>query len=241
MHIAICDNEKKDLEILKKIISEFALHSNKEVSLSSFDNAQHLLTSIESGTYYNLILFDILMPELNGIDAAKIIRKSNTDTKIVFTTTSRDFAIDAFAVKATDYLLKPISSKMLFPILEEIETLGSQGVMIQTKFGLKKIMPSKLLYGEVRGHIVLWHFITGAIIESRDSMTNVLNMISKYGNFLKIHRSFFINLDLVTEFSKKDVSVTLNGNIKLYIPRAKYAEIYSKYVDYQKGGGLNEK
>ncbi len=241
MHIAICDNEKKDLEILSNLVSMYATKNNKDISLSVFDSASKLLYSIEDGSYYSLILFDILMPELNGIEAAKIIRKLGIDTQIVFITISRDFALDAFAVKANNYLLKPINEKTLFPILEELELSDSQGVVIETKEGLKKITPNKLLYGEVRGHTVFWHFTTGAIIESRGSITNALNTIADYGAFLRIHRSFFINIALVTEISQKELCVILKGNKRLNIPRAKYAKIHEAYINYERGGVINEK
>lgn len=93
-----------------------------ELSCQGFENAVDLLASIEHQNY-DLLFLDVLMPGLNGLQAAREIRQKNDRIKIVFLTSSPEYAVESYSVQATNYLLKPATEERLFPILDQLADL----------------------------------------------------------------------------------------------------------------------
>ena len=108
MRIAICDDKKSErqkvIEALGSVIDHF--------STDEFDNGSALLES-HAKHPYDLIIMDILMPEMNGIDTAASLRKNDTNTPLIFLSTSEEFGVQSYRVLAFDYLLKPIDRAQL--------------------------------------------------------------------------------------------------------------------------------
>ena len=101
-NIAICDDNIADLSNMVSLIGDYqSLQRDKHnLHITSFQNAFDLIASMESGQHYHLVLLDVLMPHLTGMDAAKEIRQFNQDVKIIFMTSSPEFAVDSYSVNA---------------------------------------------------------------------------------------------------------------------------------------------
>ena len=109
MKIAVCDDDR---QVLLSVLSQLASYQEQrqtELSSQGFENAVDLLASIEHQNY-DLLFLDVLMPGLNGLQAAREIRQKNDRIKIVFLTSSPEYAVESYSVQATNYLLKPASS-----------------------------------------------------------------------------------------------------------------------------------
>lgn len=242
MRIAICDDMDDDLELLSAMLGRYKEKTNTDMEISAFERSDDVLSAIRLGARFDLIFFDILMPGLSGIDAARILRETNSETQLVFITVSRDFAIDAFAVRARDYLLKPINELTLFALLDDmgIEKAENRGFVISTKSGLRKIYPHQLAYCEVLGHTVMWHLASGAVLESMGTLKKTMDLLEGYEGFIQIHRSFLVNFAYIVEFHRSDFSVELTGMSRLPIPRARFTEIMEAYKQYVSEGGGKE-
>ena len=118
LKIAICDDLRIFLRKTKEVLDKW---DNKpdNLHISLFEDADALLQahSIEP---FDIILLDVVMPLLGGIEAAREIRQSDKNVKIVFLTTSPDFAVESYTVKANNYLLKPIEPQTLYACLDEL-------------------------------------------------------------------------------------------------------------------------
>ena len=122
LKIAICDDNIADLSNMVSIVNEYnALQMDKhKIEYTAFNSALDLIAAMESGQQYELTLLDILMPFMTGMDLAKEIRQFNQDVKIIFLTSSPEFAVESYSVGAYYYALKPIWKDKLFILLDKV-------------------------------------------------------------------------------------------------------------------------
>lgn len=112
--IAVCDDEILECSALAKKIKSICENLNTEVSVKQFYHANDMAVSDDN---FDLIFLDILMPEINGMEVAKQIRKSKTKSKIVFVTVTKDYVFEAYDVEAYHYLMKPVNQDKLKNII----------------------------------------------------------------------------------------------------------------------------
>ena len=130
----IVEDELPAREELKYFIDE-----EKEIKLiAEFDNPLDTLTFLEKNSV-DAIFLDINMPDMNGISLGKIITKMYPDTKIIFITAYKDYAVDAFEIKAYDYLLKPYSESRIRNLLKSLVNIKNETVNTVKNNNLKKI------------------------------------------------------------------------------------------------------
>ena len=121
MRIAICDDNKMDLQYVTIVVEEFFNKKNITPKIDKFVNPRLLLNKLteDENLLYDLFILDVVMPQ-NGIIVAQKINKLFPNAVIIFQSTSRDFAADAFRVRALDYFLKPINKIQVFETLERL-------------------------------------------------------------------------------------------------------------------------
>ena len=113
MNIAICDDLPAQSELIHTAaLDYFSRHKEQEVEFSIYNNSLLFLDSLKSTGGFDILLLDICMPGINGTEVAREIRKRQDKCEIVFLTTSDEFAVDAFALKAAHYLLKPFTQEL---------------------------------------------------------------------------------------------------------------------------------
>lgn len=163
MKIAICDDDSQELLYVNRLIDEYSSHCSTKEKLEflSFKSSMELLISIEKGTHFDIFLLDIIVPEINGIELASKIRNNNHAAKIIFLTSSPDFAVDSYSVGAFNYLLKPIQKDKLFSVfgeaISEICSQPQQSIVIKAQNRLTKVFLHELIYVEVIGRTIYFH------------------------------------------------------------------------------------
>src|SRR5574344_1361863 len=118
MRIVTCDDDQAVIDNIKAIIFRND-QAPKDIELTSYSNSTKLLSALEDGKDYDIFLLDILMPEINGMELAKAIRRTDKTSLIIFLTSSPEFAVDSYDVNAFGYLLKPVSETKLFALLSK--------------------------------------------------------------------------------------------------------------------------
>lgn len=122
LNIAICDDEINDITILKKYISRYNVetdNNNNNIVVSSFLSAKELLLDY-SNNRYDVVLLDIEMPDINGMDLAKQLRETADDPFIVFTTSCPEYMHESFEVQPFQFLTKPIEYKAVRKLFSDI-------------------------------------------------------------------------------------------------------------------------
>lgn len=241
MDIAICDDNNIELLQISKIVEEFIDTHLVEHSItySAFQNSTDLLLAIDNGKVFDILLLDIVMSPMNGIQLAYEIRNKNTVSKIIFLSSTPEYAVDSYSVDAFYYLLKPIKKERLIPLLERASTdiLDKMGkyIIVKCRAGISKIFLSKLQYIEVIGRTICLHLKSGEVLESFGTMVNFEAQLLPDKRFAKPHRSYIVNMDYIKNFSPEGITTTTGAFIP--ISRNIYKEVKQVYIDYSFDGG----
>ena len=100
LHIAICDDQPDQIRSIRQSSERYFQDKQDTVSYETFDNAFSFVDTINQGAIFDIVLLDVCMPGILGTEVAQELRKFSSSTEIIFLTTSDEFAMDAFAVKA---------------------------------------------------------------------------------------------------------------------------------------------
>lgn len=235
-NIAVCDDNIADLSNMVSLIGDYqSLQRDKNsIRTTSYQNAFDLIAAMESGQQYDLVLLDVLMPFLTGMDAAKEIRQFNQDVKIIFMTSSPEFAVDSYSVNAYYYALKPIWKEQLFVLLDKVisetEIHLGESLLIKSKTGLTRVFINKLEFIEVIARTIFYHLNDNSIIEATGSISELEKILTSYPCFIKTHRSYIINMAHIDTLRQRDI-ITLSGSL-VPVARANYNTIKSAYLSF---------
>lgn len=236
LKIAICEDNIEDLSNMVSIINSYkAIHLDKhKIEYTAFTSALDLISAMESGHNYDLVLLDILMPFMTGMEAAKEIRQFNQDIKIIFSTSSPEFAVESYTVGAYYYALKPIWKEKLFILLDkvisEMDFQEGMSFLIKSKTGLTRVYINNLEFVEVIGRTLIYHFTDGSVLEATGSMSELENELLTIPCFIKPHRSYIVNMEHISTLNQREIkmrSLTL-----VQMAKANYATVKSAYIEY---------
>ena len=230
MYIAICDDQEFELNTLKDLIEKWQSYHHITLPCKWFRSAAEMLDAAEKETF-TLYLLDVMMPGTNGIDAAKEIRTFDQTAEIVFLTSSPGFAYESYGVHALDYLLKPISAEMLFPLLDKLflkEQKPEEGLSMRCSGALIRILFSHLTYVEVIGKHLYFHLADGTTHEVYASLKDYAPLLLARPEFVQIHRSYIVNMFQVAELSPKGIHTFSGANLP--ISRLLYSKVQKEYV-----------
>ena len=166
--IALCDDETEQLQKTTQMIKEYQYsHTGEDFRVECFESADKMLDLIEEKEYFpDLILMDIYMPDKMGIDAARELRQMGNRCRLVFLTTSREHALDAFEVEAVQYLVKPLSKEKMYALLDrfvrEMEEARKKYILLRTEGVVQRVAVDDITFCEAQGKVQYVHFTDGS-------------------------------------------------------------------------------
>lgn len=243
MRLALCDDEAQQLVQTEAFLAEYsAQRPDTPVTVTSFPSGTVLLEHLRSKGTFDLYLLDMLMPGENGIQLGMDIRALDEVGHIAYLTSSPDFAVDSYRVKAMDYLLKPLEKGRLFQVLDETaETLRRREqayVTIKTREGLRRLSLVSVVYAELVGRCVHYHLSDGSTVEGmslRGSFQDAVAPLLAYPPFVLCATSFIVNLAFVEMIEASGLRLTSGKIIPLSRPLR--AEVTGRWMDYCLEGG----
>lgn len=232
--IAFCDDDMEVLHQMNELLDRYRAERNEDITYAAFQSPFELLTEIEKGIRPDILFLDVVMPGQNGMDVAKEIRQYDTNMKIIFLTSSPEFAVESYSVGAYFYQLKPIWEESFFrlmdSVLAECTKTQENSLILRSKEGITRIDLEKLEYCEVIGRTLFFHLGNGKVFESVGSLDDLFLQLKPYGNFLRPHRSFLVNMDYIQNISYR--AIKLISLAEIPIPHGKCSEIKNKYLEY---------
>ena len=238
MKIAICDDDSQELNRISSFIDTYKRIRNVPLIYSTFLSAAELVSKVSSEGY-NILFLDILMPGINGMQAAHEIRSIDAEVKIVFLTTSPEFAVESYEVKAYDYILKPVSKDKLFSLLDAVfaeEQMLMEGLTIKTQSGIARILFSRLAFVEIMNKKLYFNMADNSVQEVTSSLAAFEEKLLARSEFVKVHRSYIVNLWQVSELRSNEI-ITNSGKT-VPVSRLLYKsvrEAYMKHLFLEKG------
>lgn len=231
MKIAICDDDLQELLLIASLLEEYKTNVTEELSIVTFLSGLELLTALQDEPY-NLILLDVMMPGLNGMQTAKEIRTINETVKIIFLTSSPEFAVDSYRVRALNYLLKPATREQLYPILNELSEESHQPktvLSIRTRTRLFALPYNQIEYLEVMSKTLSFHLADGRQEEISGNLNDYESALLAQPGFIKTHRSYLVNLRWVMNVKQWELTTFSGQNVP--ISRRSYQQVCKAYME----------
>ena len=232
MKIEICDDEIYFIDAICPLLEQWAKERGITLTLYRFTNGDDLVEAHQK-EWMDLIILDVIMPLLNGMDVARELRNMNQTVPIIFLTSSREFAVDSYEVKAFHYLIKPVDRTKLFLILDDFLKTCNQpktSFTAKTADGFCRIVIADVDYLEAQNKQVLVHLTNGRTIVIRELFSRCAEVFSPENGFCCCHRSYIVNLNNVESFSKTEV-ITANKAV-IPISRNNYVAFKGTYFSH---------
>ena len=230
VYIAVCDDQIEELEKLTGLLEAWRTDRKANVRYQTFRSAAELLDAAQREGF-TLYLLDVLMPGMSGMEAAREIRAFDAAAEVVFLTTSPGFAYESYGVRALEYLLKPISGKLLFPVLDKLslrEQRPQDGLTLKAGATLVRVPFSQLAYVEVSGKHLYFNLTDGQVREVVGSLKDYEPLLLARPEFMRIHRSYIVNMLQIDELSPAGVHTFSGANLPA--SRLLYPQLQKDYM-----------
>ena len=232
LYIAICDDSLLEGQAVTQLIDYFAQTRNIHVRYQLFQDAENMLRAIPNEKFTHYIL-DVMMPTMDGITAAQELRNLDTDAKIIFLTSSKEFAYQSYRVKAHDYLLKPLDSAEFLALLDQLQNTedSSEACLVIPKGrSFFRISPKRLAYLEVNRKKLYFHLTDGQVWELTGTLAEFEQSLLSRPDFVKIHRAYIVNLNQISVLSPNGCIMLLGQNLP--ISRLLYNQVHDCYMNH---------
>lgn len=230
MRIAICDDEARGRERIQTLLEkEFT-----QVQTRQFDSGMTLLTAVREGYQPDILLLDIAMEGMNGMETARQI-KALSDVILIFVTGVKEQVFQAFDVGAFHYLVKPVEEERLKEVLSRAmqEVNKRQGapkfLLIKSGGTHRKVPVEDILYVENNGRKVVVHTKTEKL-EYYERMNHLEEVLGE--GFYRCHRGYLVALRAISGYD--NTSITVSTGEKIYLAKQKYSEFVKLYCRFLK-------
>jgi DNA-binding LytR/AlgR family response regulator len=161
--------------------------------ITEFPSGEEFLSVFEKGKF-DLILLDIYMGGMNGVETAYEIRKRDVEVLLAFCTSSNEFASESFEVGARFYLRKPVTAEGISTMLRRLSLDDVENNRAVTLPDGKPVRARSILYTEVADHAVTLYLKNSAPVRVRTSHTEIESLLSPLGYFYSPSKGIVVNL-----------------------------------------------
>lgn len=227
MRVAICDDEKIQLSITKTSVEN--AYNSLDLIVDTYTSGVDLLSAVDAANY-DLIILDIEMPGLNGIETAKKLRKIEDKTAIVFLTSHVEYALEGYEVNALRYLTKPANTEKLSEIITYLleQKKKDKRILLRNSEDVEMVCVADIYYMEAQDQMI-------RVVTDKGEYRNRYNLgdyeteLSAYG-FFRIHRGYLINLGHVLRLAGREL--VMEDGASLPISRTKEAALKNALLHY---------
>lgn len=233
---ALCDDEKLELDKMEAMLRTYCeSRPDTAVLTQRFESAEELLCAVEKEDYRpDLILMDIYMPGKSGIEAARELRELGSGAGVIFLTTSKEHALEAFQVEAVQYLVKPVTEQELFPVLERlwdvIDKEKKKYFLFKTEGGIRRVSPQSIVFCEAQKKYQIIYLTDGTQLRLHMTMTALYGELSDCSEFVRVGATYIVNLMHVENLNARQIQMA--GQRIIYLPRGSYKPLREQYFRY---------
>lgn len=235
--IAICDDEIQELNRAHDLLVKYKKECTQyEISIVTFSAPLELLYYVENQGGFDVYLLDVYMAGMIGTDAARELRKLDDKGEIIFITTSRHHALDAFEVDAAQYLIKPYTEAAIYVALDKVmkrlKVERRHMITIKTSEGIQRLFIRDVVFTEPgRNNYQVIHTIQGKKSEVRITATELFELLSQTRNFVRCGVSIILNLRYVRQITKE--MMIFDSGEQISYPYRAYQNIKNEFLRYQ--------
>ncbi|MCI9032271.1 MAG: response regulator transcription factor [Clostridia bacterium] len=214
INVGIIEDDELAASRLAEMLKLYGQEKNASFSVSIFDSAEEALR--QAAGKFDVLFIDIELGGLDGMSAAREIRKNDEKTVIVFVTNVARLAVEGYSVGALDYIVKPVGKARFFQtmngVMKKLERLRSVKIAVSTTGGTALLDSAEITYVEVFGHCLVYH-TGGESVSEWAPLSRAEKILSNYG-FARCSKSCLVNLRYVTGIDG-DEAVVAGKKIKI--------------------------
>ena len=229
LHVAICDDEENEIEYLKYAVEDWAKKEDIITNIETYASAESFLFQYEECKNYQILLLDVEMSGMSGIDLAKKIRQNQDNVEIIFITSHFEFIGVGYEVDALHYLVKPVKAGKMEEVLSKAKCkieAGEPSIIIHYEGEVVKLYEKEILYLESLSHYVTI-YTKGKEYKIKANISTFAQKLSE--DFYQTHRSYLVSLKHIMRISRD--SVTLDNGRQVPLARGKYDQINRAYIE----------
>lgn len=228
LHIAICDDEKPEREYLTQLSQEWTALRKMNAVFSQFDSAESFLFHFSEDKSLDILMLDIQMRGMNGVELARNIRQDNNTIQIVFVTGYPDFMAEGYDVSALHYLMKPVQKDKLYEVLDKAAAhlqSAPRTILFPKAGGAVRIKADDIIYAEVLSHTTVLHLVNG----KEEFQMRISDMEKLLGDgFFKCHRSYIVSMKYVRRVTR--TAMVLEDGREIPLSRNVYDEANQAFI-----------
>lgn len=229
LRIAIVEDDPDDAKTICEYCDRYAKENGKEFSVNVFANGYDFVSKEHFD--FDIIMLDVKMPYMNGLETAKKIRETNEHVVIVFITSMQQYAIHGYSVDATDFIVKPVKYQMFCLKFERILSIAQRKrgkiVAIKTGKDVRYLDVADIFFVEMQNRKLVYH-TSSEDFDVWGAMKDAVNLLTPFG-FALCNSGILVNLKYVEEITGNGVVV--NG-ITLPLSRPKKKEFSAALASY---------
>ncbi|MFA9376411.1 MAG: LytR/AlgR family response regulator transcription factor [Lachnotalea sp.] len=236
LNIAIVEDDDREANILEEYISEYGKTNKETFQIERFKNAINLLENYRH--VYDIIFMDIMMPQINGMEAAVKLRELDNVVILIFVTNMAKYAVKGYEVDALDFILKPVGyatfSMKFKKALAKISSNAGFNIVVSRKGGIVYLSSRQLVYIEVSGHKVQYHLFD-SVVDGYGSLSDLEKQL-QVCSFLRCNSCYLINPQYISRVQGYIITMTNGEELLISHPRKK---MFMKQLADWLGAGKN--
>lgn len=226
---AVCDDSPADRAYVTALIQEWSKNRDTPVQMDGYPSAEAFLFAYEENNAVDVLLLDIEMGDMSGVELAKRLRQMGAGLQIVFLTGYMEYIAEGYDVEALHYLIKPVDREKLNAVLDRaMERLKTRenAILLSLPGGVVRLPLYEIRYLEVMKNYVTLHAAEEySVKRSLSELTKELDE-----SFYRIHRSYIVNLRFVKKITRTEV--TLKNGKTLPLSRKLYEGLNQALIKY---------
>ncbi len=238
MRIAICDDMIKEIKLIRLALKSYILKEiENSFEIKEYNSSLLFLDDLASQGGFDIVFLDICMPGVLGTDIAKEIRQRKDKTEIVFLTTSDEFAVEAFALKAAHYVVKPFTqsqfNEAMDRAMERFAAKQTKNISLKVQGGGVKIIDiNDICFIENFSHTQNIHLKDNECFEVRQSISEIISMLEgvSKGQFIIPYKGYIVNLKSI-QLIQPDKIILRDGQA-IPIVKRNFRQFREQYFDY---------
>jgi DNA-binding LytR/AlgR family response regulator len=228
--IAIVDDEAAQTELLSRLVAAWASARSIDVRIHTFESALALEFALGDAGAFDILLLDVQMPGMDGLELARRLRERGDYAQIVFISGFAEWLPQGYDVDALNYLLKPVKQSQLFAVLDKAAARIAwepRYVLLNIDGEVQRYKADSILYAEAFSHTIELH-TSRETLTLRMPMKELETLLGE--GFLRCHRSYVVNVRHIASISRTEI--TLTGGAKLPLSRTMYNAVNEAFVAY---------
>lgn len=230
--IAICDDDTAQLGYLSSLVKKWAHGGKHTAEISVFENAEAFLFRYAEDKDFDILLLDIEMGDMDGVELARRIRMENDTIQILFITAYPDFIAEGYEVAALHYLMKPVEKEKLSAVLSRAAA------------NLKKAERAEIFYvdgeavrvplDEIVSVEAFAHTVVMTTVKEKYQLNETISKIEDLlgDGFVRCHRSYLAAVKYMKKISRTDI--VMDNDSVIPLSRRRYDMVNQAFIRYYK-------